>query len=88
MSPKIGDGFSEKGYVPEFFRQRAMSPIFGDGFFGINLCPRKSGTVFRKNATSPIFGDAFFGKALCPRILLIDSTDGATLLSKVLAQTN
>jgi len=37
MSPKIGDGFSGKGYVPEFrghfFQQKAMSRIFGDGFF-------------------------------------------------------
>jgi len=92
MSPKIKDGFSEKGYVPEFWgrfiRQRAMSPIFEDGFFGIKLCPRKSGTVFWKNVMSPIFGDTFFGKALCPRTLLIGSTDCATLLSKVLAQTN
>jgi len=51
MSPKIGDGFSVKSYVP-------------------------------------VFRGRFFGKALCPRILLINSTDGVTLLSKVLAQTN
>jgi len=53
MSQKIGDGFSEKRYVPDF---RAR--------------------LFWQSAI------------ICPRILLIDSTDGATLLSKVLAQTN
>jgi len=65
MSPKIGDSFSVKSYVPEF-----------------------RGRCFPAKGYVPIFGDAFFGKALCPRILLIDSTDGATLLSKVLVQTN
>jgi len=63
-----------------FFDKKVMSPKVGDGLF--------SGTVFRKKTMSPNFGDGFFGKALCPRILLIESTDGATLLFKVLAQTN
>ena len=61
--------------IGDGFSEKAMSPNFGDAFF-------------QQRFYVSIFRDVFFGKALCPRILVIDSRDGATLLSKVLALTN
>jgi len=78
MSPKIGDGFSVKSYDPEFqrccFPAKGYVPDFWERFFGKAICPRISGMLY-------------FTRRLCSQ-LLIDSTDGPTLLSKVLAQNN
>jgi len=74
---------SDEDYVPDG-NARLTQYIIN---WRLVLCPENRGRFFRKKGMSPNFGDTFFGKRLCPRLLMY-STDGATLLSKVLAQTN
>ena len=58
MSPKTGDGFSVKSYVPEFQRRcfpaKGYVPDFWGCFFSAKRCSRISGTLYFTKRLSPI----------------------------------
>ena len=64
MSPKIGDGFSEKRYVPDFwgliFSPKGYVPDFRGRFFRYKAMSPKIGNGFSEKRYVPDFWGRFF----------------------------